>query len=130
MNIVSLAHRVLGETLLVVALAGVVLAIVGLVRKQEMKRTERIFGMAYAGLLDLQALLGLVEFVWLLTLGAGGLVTSLFILHPILMVLALVVVHASRAWRSSEPPTRHRAQLIAYGLSLALVLGGYLIVRL
>ncbi|MEJ2211960.1 MAG: hypothetical protein P8129_23410 [Anaerolineae bacterium] len=130
MSTVSLIHRILGETLLVIALAGVLLAIVGLLRKREMHRTERIFGLAYGGLLDLQALLGLAEFIWLLTLpGGGGLVTSTFILHPILMVSAIAIVHASRSRREGQPPTRHRAQLIAYGLSLALILGGYLIAR-
>ena len=118
MSIISLLHRILGETMLLIALAGVVLASVGLLRKQEMERTERIFGMAYAGLLDLQALLGLIYFIWL----PGAARPSL--LHPVLMAAAVVVVHVSRTWRSSPVPTRHRAQLAAYGLSLVLVFAG------
>lgn len=128
MDIVSLVHRILGETLLLIALLGVVLAIVGLVRKQELEEPEKIFGMAYAGFLDAQVLLGLVQFIYLLTLTSTSLLASGLILHPILMILAVVVVHASRAWRNSPLPARHRAQLVAYGLSLILIFAGRMIV--
>ncbi|MGD8794028.1 MAG: hypothetical protein PVF47_15860 [Anaerolineae bacterium] len=127
MNVISLIHRILGETLLLVALLGVILAVAGIVRKKKMDRPEKIFGLSYAGLLDLQALLGLIQFVYLLINGATGLISSLFILHPILMVLAVIVVHASRTWRESPIPTRHRAQLISYGLSLLLTFTGRMI---
>jgi uncharacterized membrane protein len=127
MDVLSTIHKYLGETMLLVAFIGVVLALVALVRKREMGRTERIFGSAYAGLLDLQALLGVILFVWLLTLGATGLATSTFILHPILMVMAVVVVHASRIWRDNPPPKGHYAQLIAYGLSLVLIFAGRMV---
>jgi heme A synthase len=128
MNVISLVHRILGETLLLVALLGVILAVIGLVRKQKMERAEKLFGTSYAGLLDLQALLGLIQFVYLLLNGATGLISSIFILHPILMVLAVVVVHASRTRRDSPIPTRHRAQLLAYGLSLLFIFAGRMII--
>lgn len=124
MDIIRMIHRFLGETLLLIALIGVILAIVGLIRKQAMERAESIFGMVYAGLLDLQALLGLVSLVYLISLAGTSLLTSKFILHPILMLLAVVVVHASRGRRSGPVPARHWAQLVAYGLSLVLVLAG------
>lgn len=128
MDVIRLIHRILGETLLLIALIGVIMAIVGLVRKKVLEKPENIFGMVYAGLLDLQALLGLIQFIWLLTKTGTSLLTSAFILHPILMILAVVVVHASRVWRSSPIPIRHRAQLVAYGLSLILVFAGRMIV--
>lgn len=124
MDVLSTVHKYLGETMMLVALIGVVLAVVALVRKRAPARVDRIFGAAYGGLLDLQALLGISQFIWLLTLGASGLVTSTFILHPILMVLAVVVVHASRKWRDDPAPRGHYAQLAAYGLSLVLILVG------
>jgi hypothetical protein len=127
MDVIRMVHRFLGETLLLIALIGVILAIIGLIRKQEMARAERIFGLIYAGLLDLQALLGLVSFFSLLMLAGTGLLMSKFILHPILMILALVVVHASSSRRSGPVPARHWAQLVAYGLSLALVFAGRMI---
>lgn len=127
MDIIRMIHRFLGETLLLIALIGVILAIIGLIRKQAMERAEHIFGMIYAGLLDLQALLGLVSFIYLITLAGTGLLTSKFILHPILMILAVVVVHASRSRRDGPVPARHWAQLVAYGLSLVLVFAGRMI---
>ena len=50
------------------------------------------------------------------------------LLHPILMILAVVVVHVGRQWRDSPVPTRHWAQLGVYGLSLVLVLAGHMVV--
>jgi heme A synthase len=127
MDIIRMIHRFLGETLLLIALIVVILAIIGLVRKKAAERAERIFGFVYSGLLDLQVLLGLVIFIYLITIAGSGLLTSRFILHPILMILAVVVVHASRARRSAGVPARHWAQLIAYGLSLLLVFAGRMI---
>lgn len=54
-----------------------------------------------AGLLDLQALLGIVQFIYILITIGPSLAVSIFILHPILMLLAVVVVHASRSRRDS-----------------------------
>lgn len=48
MNIVSTIHRFLGETLLLIALIGVVLATIGLVRKKQMAKAENVFGIAYS----------------------------------------------------------------------------------
>lgn len=127
MNIVSMIHRILGETMLLIALIGIILAIIGLVRKKELEKAENIFGIAYAGLLDLQALLGLVQFIYILIVAGTGLLLSSFVLHPILMILAVVVVHGSRSRRNGEMPGRHWAQLIAYGLSLILIFAGRMI---
>lgn len=127
MNIITTIHRYLGETMLLIALVGVILAIIGLVRKKELAKAENIFGIVYAGLLDLQALLGIVQFVYIVVVAGTSLLLSSFVLHPILMILAVVVVHASRSRRSGEMPGRHWAQLIAYGLSLILIFAGRMI---
>jgi hypothetical protein len=110
--------------MLLIALAGVILAIVGLARKRKREQAEKIFGSAYAGLLDLQALLGIMQFVWLLSKVGGSLLSWRYILHPVLMIVAVAVVHGSRARRDSPMPLRHRAQLGAYGLSLLLIFAG------
>lgn len=44
MDVISTIHRYLGETLLLVALIGVILALVALARQREMERAERVFG--------------------------------------------------------------------------------------
>jgi hypothetical protein len=117
-EIVAPIHRYLGETMLLVAIIGVVLAIVGLVRKQVLEKPENVFAMVYSGLLDLQVVLG---FLFFFLLPGPGRPT---ILHPILMTLAAVMVHAGRAWRGSPSPTRHWAQLGIYGASLMLIFAG------
>jgi hypothetical protein len=128
MDLVRLLHRILGETLLLIALIGILLAIVGLIRKQAMDRAEAIFGLLYPGILDLQALLGIVLYVLLMTQAGMPLIVWPLVLHPILMILAVVMVHASRAWRNGSPPSRHWAQLAAYGLSSVLILTGRIFV--
>ena len=117
-EIIAPIHRYLGETMLLVALIGVILAIVGLVRKKTLEQPENIFAMIYSGLLDLQVVLGIV-FYFLLPGPARP-----TILHPILMVLAAIVVHVGRTWRNSPIPIRHRAQLAIYGASLILIFVG------
>ena len=124
LDVIRLVHRILGETMLLIALVGVILAIVGLVRKKAFTEPERVFGLVYAGLLDLQTLLGIINLIFLLTLTGWGLLTTAFILHPILMIAAVIVVHASRRWREGPVPARHWAQLAAYGVSLVLILAG------
>jgi len=121
-NTIAPIHRYLGETMMLIALVGIVLAIVGLVRKKKLERTERIFGMIYSVLLDVQLLLGVI-FYFLLPGPSRP-----TILHPIIMVLAVNVVHVSRAKRNGPRPTCHQVQLGVYVLSLALVLIGRMIV--
>ena len=121
-NIIAPIHRYLGETMLLIALIGVILAIVGLIRKKAWEKPERIFGMIYAGLLDLQALLGVIYYFLLPQPARPSL------LHPIIMILAVIVVHAGRRWRDSPTPIRHRAQLAVYGFSLVLVFIGRMLV--
>ncbi len=117
-NMIAPIHRILGEIMLLIALVGVALAVAGLIRKKELEKPERVFAMVYSGLLDLQALLGLI-FYFLLPAPVRP-----TLLHPILMILAVVVVHMGRRWRQSPVPTRHWAQLGIYGLSLLLVFAG------
>jgi hypothetical protein len=126
MQIINTIHRYLGELMLLIALIGVILAIVGLVRKKAWNRPEDLFGMVFAGLLDLQALLGIISWVYILV-NVGRILSLAYILHPLFMIAAVVVVHASRKWRTMPVPVRHRAQLIAYGLSLVLIFVGRMI---
>ena len=42
MNIIATIHRYLGETMLLIALIGIILAIIGLIRKKELDRAENI----------------------------------------------------------------------------------------
>lgn len=117
-EIVAPIHRYLGESMLLVALAGVILAIVGLLRKQALDKPENVLAMVYSGLLDLQVVLGIL-FYFLLPGPARP-----TLLHPVLMIAAAIVAHVGRVWRNSPSPTRHWAQIGIYGASLVLILAG------
>ena len=78
---------------------------------------------AYAGLLDLQFLLGL-----LLVLGALTLQETVPWIHPIVMIPAIVVAHLSRRFAAQPDRTRHQRQLAIYLGNLALIVLGLAVI--
>jgi len=78
---------------------------------------------AYAVLLDLQMLVGL-----LLVLGALTLQQSIPWIHPIIMIPAVVIAHLSRRFAAQPDRKRHQAQLAIYLGSLALVVIGLAVI--
>jgi hypothetical protein len=117
-NTITTIHRILGEVTLLIALVGVMLAVVVLVRKTVLENPERILAIAFLAPLDLQALLGSISYFSLPAL------TRPTLLHPILMILAVMVVHMGCRSRKNPSPAHLWAQLSIYGLSLVLVFAG------
>jgi hypothetical protein len=78
---------------------------------------------AYAGLLDLQFLLGI-----LLVLGALTLQEAIPWIHPIAMIPAIVVAHLSRRFAALPDRKRHQRQLAIYLGSLALIAVGLIVI--
>jgi hypothetical protein len=78
---------------------------------------------AYAVLLDLQLLIGV-----LLVLAALTLQQAVPWLHPIIMIPAVVVAHLSRRFAAQPDRKRHQAQLAIYLGSLALVAMGLAVI--
>jgi uncharacterized membrane protein YphA (DoxX/SURF4 family) len=78
---------------------------------------------AYAGLLDLQLLLGV-----LLVLGAATLQDAITWIHPIIMIPAIVVAHLSGRFAAQPDRSRHQRQLAIYLGSLALIAGGLAVI--
>lgn len=85
------------------------------------ERTARIIGSAFAGLIDLQAVLGLI-------MVALGLFYSALIGHIFMMIAAAVVAHVAMVFgRSSENVARGNAvRLLGVAMALALIIGGIL----
>jgi uncharacterized membrane protein YphA (DoxX/SURF4 family) len=79
---------------------------------------------AYAGLLDLQLLLGV-----LLVLGAVTLQDTLPWIHPIIMIPAVVVAHLGRRFAAQPDRKRHQRQLAIYLGSLALIVIGLAVIN-
>jgi hypothetical protein len=78
---------------------------------------------AYAGLLDLQFLLGV-----LLVLGALNLQEVVPWIHPIIMLPAIIVAHLSRRFAALPDRKRHQRQLLIYLGSLALIVAGLAVI--
>ena len=70
---------------MLIALVGIIVASVGLNPKEGAQAGRKMsLVWLFAGLLDLQAFWVIVSFVYLLLQGASGLVTSVWILHPVI----------------------------------------------
>jgi hypothetical protein len=78
---------------------------------------------AYAVLLDLQLLVGVV-----LVLAALTLQQPVPWIHPIIMIPAIVIAHLSRRFAGRPDRNRHQAQLAIYLGSLALVVLGLAVI--
>lgn len=74
----------------------------------------------YPVILDIQVALGIL--LWLAQRLGGGPLTAVQVIHPAWGLLAAGAAHAAAAFRERENPTRFRGMLLAYGLSLLLVL--------
>ena len=79
---------------------------------------------AYAILLDLQLLVGV-----LLVLAALTLQQTVPWIHPIIMIPAVVIAHFSRRFAAQPDRKRHQAQLGIYLGSLALVMAGLAVIN-
>lgn len=115
----SLFHAHSGLRYLVL-LAGFLLAaacVAGLASRKPAGKVIRILGSSYAGLLDLQVLLGL------LLLGAGLYYPAL-IGHIVLMVLAAGAAHMGAVLGRRQPARVYLWPLAGAVLSLLLIAGG------
>ncbi|WP_322802562.1 hypothetical protein [Thermoflexus sp.] len=74
----------------------------------------------YPVILDVQVALGIL--LWLAQRLGGGPLTPIQVIHPVWGLLAAGAAHAAAAFRERENPIRARGMLIAYTLSLALIL--------
>jgi len=74
----------------------------------------------YPVILDIQVALGIL--LWLAQRLVGIPLQSVQVIHPVWGLLAAGAAHAAAAFRERENPVRARGMLIAYGLSLGLIL--------
>ncbi|HEX6383151.1 MAG TPA: hypothetical protein VF177_00640 [Anaerolineae bacterium] len=119
--------RLHGEIRWLVALVAIIAIVryaLALLQNQAYRSMDRGLMAGFTGLLDLNFLLGLI-----LLFGLGGGFPAYRIEHAVTMLLAVIVAHASAAWRKSDNDARKfRNNLIVIGVALALVIVG--VVRL
>jgi hypothetical protein len=120
-------HSLMRWPVLLAGLATAIKYAVSLARRDAFQRADRVLGAVYAGLLDLQALLGLGLLVGLAAQG-GGLPPSEALLHGLAMFFAVAAAHQTARWRDEPDARRFRNGLIAYGLSLALIAAGVAVI--
>jgi heme A synthase len=113
------AHSGLRYLILLVGLALAVNCALALRSQRASNSTDRILTGAFTGLLDLQLLLGIALVV-------SGILYPALVGHIAMMVLAVVVAHATSvmARRASEPRRAHALRLAGALGALVLILGG------
>lgn len=119
MGILLILHSLWRWAVLLTALG----ALYGLIREGQgsvlpplLKRSIRF----YPVILDIQIALGIL--LWLAQRLGGGPLTPVQVIHPVWGLLAAGAAHAAAAFRERENPIRTRGMLIAYTLSLVLIL--------
>jgi len=116
--------------LLVVGLAAVIKALIGWLGNRPFEHLDDQLGMIFTIVLDIQVLLGLINWVgqgWaaLIPQAMSNSALRFFAVeHPLIMLLALVVAHVGRvrSRRGETALSQHRAAAIFYALSLLLII--------
>ncbi|MCC7445923.1 MAG: hypothetical protein IT324_00835 [Anaerolineae bacterium] len=117
-SILLTLHSIVRWVAVVVAIAAVVWFLMVWLGGRRNERADRGLMSAFAGMLDLQIVLGV-----LLILTGGGLFPYR-IEHAVTMILAVIVAHLPMRWRKAEPSIRARNNLIAIVIALVLVFMG------
>lgn len=118
-NILFHAHSGLRYLVLLVGVLSLGYSLLAMLRSRPWDRTGRILLVSFAGLMDLQILIGLfLIFVRVFYPALWG--------HLIMMIVAALVVHVASAANRRRPPEArsHRVAVLASAAALILVIGG------
>ncbi len=121
MYYITLLHSNLRWILLAVVLSTILLYALTSIRIIRYSRFIRIFSMAFAGLMDLQAVLGL-SILTIKTISIGSSYIRFALSHAISMLLAVITAHIAARW--SKAPDKVVRALIATLLTLLFILSG------
>ncbi len=114
-------HSLVRFVILLVALAGLVLAIIALVQKNAPQKIDQTLGSIFLGTFDLQALLGILIIFF------GGLIQPV---HPIVMFVGMVVGHGIQTMsKRAEGQTTHWYRIALYVIPLAIIIFGFVIIQ-
>lgn len=121
MNIVLELHSIVRFLVLLLAIVGIVLALVGLAQKKTPAKMDQTAGSIFLGLYDLQILLGILVIL------LGGLTNAL---HPVVMFIGLVVAHGlQRMTQRAKGTNIHVMRLGLYVVPLAIILLGLAVIN-
>ena len=121
----NILFRIHSDTRWLVVLVGVVALVkflIGWLGKGKFQKFDRILTSAFSGLIDLQALLGIVFLSWSCVAGAGFPRQRLE--HAFIMIVAAVVAHLPARWKSLGDTKRFRNSFLAVLGVAALIFVG------
>ena len=118
------AHSGVRYLVLLLGIVAIVLYLYKFLARRPATRGDRILMTVLTGAVDLQVLLGLILVV-------GGIFYGALMGHLLMMLLALVALHAASvlARRSTDDRRTHGIRLGGILLSLVLVVGGIMAIR-
>lgn len=114
-------HSYLRWLIVIVAVTAIVKFAIGWLRGGAFKGMDRGLASGFAGLMDLQVLLGLII---LIGLGGGEGYPMVRIEHGVTMILAAVVGHLPARWKKAADDVRFRNTLFCILGALLLVFVG------
>lgn len=122
MSILLILHSIIRWIILLVALIAILKFALGWLRSDAFKGMDRGLAAGYSGLMDLQAILGIIYFLW------NGFTMAGFPLfrfeHAFVMLLAIIAAHLPRRWKNADDRTHFRNNLFAIVASVILILIG------
>jgi hypothetical protein len=123
MDVVYSLHSLVRWVVVVVAIGALVVAVMGLLNRGNAKADRAVMA-AFAGMIDLQTLLGIILIVWMGTAGSNW--PRYQLEHAVTMIVAAGVAHLPMRWRKAEiaQSTKARNNLIVVVVVLVLVFVG------
>jgi hypothetical protein len=122
MSILLVTHSYLRWLVLIVAVAAAVKFAIGWLRGSEFKGMDRGLTAGFSGVMDLQATLGFILFIWM---GVAGLGFPMYrIEHAVTMIIAASVAHLPARWKNAADNIRFRNGLFCILGALLLVYVG------
>ncbi len=125
MIFIIIAHSLLRWLIVIVAILAGLRFAAGWLRRLDFTGSDRGLNVAFSGLMDLQAVVGIVLFLWDGFSGAGF--PAFRWLHFGIMVVAAVLAHFPAFWKNAASPVRHRNNFLLLIGVMALVIIGVLV---
>jgi hypothetical protein len=118
MSFLLVTHSHLRWLILIAALVAILKFAWGWLRGGTFQRLDRILASSFSGLMDLQALLGLILLIWN---GVIGGFPMFRIEHAVTMIVAAVVAHLNVLWKNADDKKRFRNSMFIILDTLVIV---------
>lgn len=122
MDILLMVHSIIRWLIVAVGLIALVKFAIGWLGNGRFSGMDRGLTSGFSGLMDLQALLGLIFLIWSGIDGVGF--PRHRIEHAVTMILAVIVVHMPARWKGKPDEIRFRNSLIVVLVTAVLIFAG------